>query len=70
MDVLTLYMALSLVPVQTKLRESGRSSQLNRKMEQEVNHLYHTQEPKPGAQYHNDAGSGLPGLPTSLDSTA
>lgn len=43
---------------------------VDRKMEQEENHLYHTQEPKADAQYHSDARSRLPGLPTSLDSRA
>lgn len=61
-DVLTLYMVLQLVPTKTSsLRESERSCWLTRKWEQEVSHLYHTQEIKPAAPCHSDARGRPPG---------
>lgn len=65
-DVLALLKALPLIPAHSKLGESERSSWLDRKREQEVSHLHHTPEPKPGAQGRSDAGSRLSGQLTSL----
>lgn len=64
--VLTLYMASQLVPAQTEPGVSGGALELNRKRDYEVSHLHHTQEHKPGAQHHREAGSRQPTSLTHL----